>query len=176
LPPGAQDAQRLLSHWPRSDVLVENYFSRLHDLRKAHGARFNRIRRGLYSARYKYIHSSDGAHELYDLERDPAELENLVEREPDLVLHHRAQRAKIGVAPCEQKPAAKSPCGQPSIPLDTIEIAIEPEDDGRYQQRKQGGGAVGQAGPLEPMIEGEQEAAAEGVDGHHQHGRPHAAP
>ncbi|MDX1389930.1 MAG: sulfatase, partial [Acidobacteriota bacterium] len=32
----------------------------------------------------KYIHSSDGHHELYDLAADPREARNLIDKRPDL--------------------------------------------------------------------------------------------
>jgi hypothetical protein len=62
----------------------ENYFSRLHDLNKPWGDRFRRIRQVLYQGRFKLIRSSDGAHELYDLDRDPGESTNLFETRPEV--------------------------------------------------------------------------------------------
>jgi choline-sulfatase len=60
-------------------VLTENYYSRSKDVVKpAWGTRFHRIRRAVYDWPYKYIQSSDGAHELYNLELDPLELTNIV--------------------------------------------------------------------------------------------------
>ena len=45
---------------------------------------FNRQRTVIYDWPYKLIQSSDGGHELYDLERDPGEMENLFARKPDV--------------------------------------------------------------------------------------------
>ncbi len=68
----------LTRHWPRDSILAENYFSRLHDINSPFGMRFRRVRRVLYHDRYKYISSSDGENELYDLTADPDELSNLL--------------------------------------------------------------------------------------------------
>ncbi len=62
-------------------AVAENYYSRAKDLRNpVWGHRFRRIRRAIYDWPLKYIESSDGAHELYDLEEDPTESRNLIER------------------------------------------------------------------------------------------------
>ncbi len=67
-------------------VLSENYFARLHDFfHETWGPRFDRVRRTLIDGRWKVIESSDGAHELYDLEADPDETTNLAEREPEVL-------------------------------------------------------------------------------------------
>jgi len=59
--------------------LVENSYSRSRDLRSPiWGGRFRRVRRALYDWPLKYIHSSDGRHELYDLDADPGEASNLL--------------------------------------------------------------------------------------------------
>ena len=59
-------------------LIAENHFSRPRDLlRPAYGDRFRRERTALYTAEYKYIHSSDGAHELYRLV--DGEEQNLIE-------------------------------------------------------------------------------------------------
>lgn len=66
-------------------VLSENYFTRRKDLFDPRwGHRFRRVRRAVFDGPFKYIHSSDGAHELYDLETDPHEGRNLVESEPEV--------------------------------------------------------------------------------------------
>ena len=76
---------------PGGDVLAENYFSRIHDLVRPWGDRFQRVRRALYADGFKYVHSSDGQHELYALDEDPGELNNLIEERPDLA-REMAQR------------------------------------------------------------------------------------
>lgn len=79
---GADDPViRELSHYRPGNhpVIAENYYTRpraLFDPRWGH--RFNRVRVAIFDGPYKLIHSSDGAHELYDLERDPGESTNLV--------------------------------------------------------------------------------------------------
>lgn len=65
-------------------VLSENYYTRSLDLSSPWGDRFRRIRRTLVQDRWKYISSSDGQHELFDLERDPAENHSLLGMEPDM--------------------------------------------------------------------------------------------
>lgn len=65
--------------------LIELHYTRPTELfNKAWGHRFRRIRRATYEWPHKYIASSDGAHELYDLEADPLELDNRIKRDPSL--------------------------------------------------------------------------------------------
>lgn len=66
-------------------VITENYYSRAsHVFNRRYGQRFFRVRTAIYNWPYKYIHSSDGDHELYDLDRDPGEFENLVGAEEEI--------------------------------------------------------------------------------------------
>ena len=66
-------------------LLAENHFSRPKDLlHPSIGPRLRRVRTVLYRGPQKFIHSSDGRHELYDLDDDPFEEENLYGRHPDL--------------------------------------------------------------------------------------------
>jgi len=44
--------------------------------------RSDRVRAAVYEWPYKFIHSSDGEHELYQLANDPAELRNLINKHP----------------------------------------------------------------------------------------------
>jgi arylsulfatase A-like enzyme len=63
-------------------VIAENYYTRAaHLFAPRFGHRFFRVRTALFDWPYKYIHSSDGSHELYDLDADPAEAVDLVEIE-----------------------------------------------------------------------------------------------
>jgi arylsulfatase A-like enzyme len=65
---------------PTSDfpLLTENYYSRDWDIRDPRwNTRFQRVRTALYDANWKFVLSSDGAHELYDLAKDPLESTNL---------------------------------------------------------------------------------------------------
>jgi arylsulfatase A-like enzyme len=76
--------QRLSAGFPDAPgnhtVLVENYYTRHKDLfHPVWGWRFDRVRRAVFDWPYKLIHSSDGKHELYDLEADPREMRNLYE-------------------------------------------------------------------------------------------------
>jgi arylsulfatase A-like enzyme len=65
-------------------VISENYYTRYRDLFNPEwGKRFNRIRTALYKWPYKYILSSDGQHELYNLKDDPKELNNLIKQQTE---------------------------------------------------------------------------------------------
>ena len=63
--------------------MAENHFARTKTLlHPVWGERFRRVRRVAWEWPWKYVHSSDGRHELYHLERDPGESENRLDREP----------------------------------------------------------------------------------------------
>lgn len=63
-------------------VLTENFTSRAMDLfHPVWGFRFQRSRTALYEWPFKFILSSDGNHELYNLDVDPYELRNLAASE-----------------------------------------------------------------------------------------------
>jgi arylsulfatase A-like enzyme len=64
--------------------LAEIWLSRPNELAASWGARFKRKRAALYLDKWKYIRSSDGANELYDLEADPREATNLAATKPEL--------------------------------------------------------------------------------------------
>jgi arylsulfatase A-like enzyme len=65
-------------------IIAENYFSRPKDLfHPVYGDRFRRVRTALLGDKHKFIHSSDGNHELYHLESDRDETRNLVAELPD---------------------------------------------------------------------------------------------
>jgi arylsulfatase A-like enzyme len=68
----------------RRPVLAEIRYTRRGDLEAPWRARFLRERHALFAERYKFILSSDGAHELYDLESDPREERNLAAEKPAL--------------------------------------------------------------------------------------------
>ena len=64
------------------EVVGELYYTRTKDLyHPIWGKRFRRVRTAIYDGPFKYIDSSDGAHELYDLDADPGEAVNLIETE-----------------------------------------------------------------------------------------------
>jgi hypothetical protein len=71
--------------------VAEIYFSRPNELQASWGARFKRIRTAIFLERWKYIRSSDGKDELYDLEHDPAEARNLIGERPALAEKLRAK-------------------------------------------------------------------------------------
>jgi len=84
----------LSSNWPRAAVVAENYGARLRDTEEAWGPRLDRLRRAYVRDDQKLIESSDGAHELYDLARDPREQDDLAPRAPgDLELLRAGARA-----------------------------------------------------------------------------------
>ena len=58
-------------------TLAELRYTRMKDLSRPYGRRFQRERTVLYEGRHKFIRSTDGQHELYDLEADPREAHNL---------------------------------------------------------------------------------------------------
>ena len=59
-------------------MLTENFKSRAMDLfHPVWGVRFQRSRTALYEWPFKFIFSSDGHHELYNLDIDPGEQRNL---------------------------------------------------------------------------------------------------
>jgi arylsulfatase A-like enzyme len=65
-------------------ILAENYYSRARDLfNPVYGDRFRRVRTAIFDDTYKFIHSSDGKHELYHLKLDRDEQRNLVAELPD---------------------------------------------------------------------------------------------
>jgi arylsulfatase A-like enzyme len=65
-------------------VLSEIYYTRSKDLEAPWRARFLRERHALYADRFKFILSSDGANELYDLDSDPREEHNLIAQKAPL--------------------------------------------------------------------------------------------
>ncbi|MCE9593998.1 MAG: sulfatase-like hydrolase/transferase [Planctomycetes bacterium] len=64
--------------------LAEIWLSRPNELKASWGARFKRKRAALYLERWKYIRSSDGLNELYDLAADPRETKNLIGEKVEL--------------------------------------------------------------------------------------------
>jgi arylsulfatase A-like enzyme len=66
-------------------LLAEKYPScRKSTVNTPWGHRFRRTRTALFAGPHKYIRSSDGRHELYDLARDPDEHANLLDESGDV--------------------------------------------------------------------------------------------
>ena len=83
-------AGRLAARFPKRSagdlVLSESHYALTNEYRNPEwGWRFQRIRRAVFDWPYKLIHSSDGQHELYDLERDPQESINLATLQTEVV-------------------------------------------------------------------------------------------
>lgn len=68
----------------RDFTMAEISISRERDMRASYGARFRRQRQVYYAAGHKLIRSSDGQHELYNLDVDPGELNNIHAESKDL--------------------------------------------------------------------------------------------
>ncbi len=65
------------------EIISEIYYTRVKDLFDPRwGHRFDRVRTAVYDWPYKYIFSSDGKHELFNLETDRGESSNLLEAQP----------------------------------------------------------------------------------------------
>lgn len=81
-----REALRTLSEGPGTHPpLAENYYSRPWDVfSELWGHRFRRVRRAVYEWPYKLIHSSDGSHELYQLDLDPDEERDLAGQQPEV--------------------------------------------------------------------------------------------
>jgi arylsulfatase A-like enzyme len=93
------------SHRP----LAENHYARPTELfDQPWGDRFHRVRRAVFADGWKYVHSSDGAHELYRLDEDGREGEELsaVERE-------RAERMRLRLERLLSRPRARVDPGPP---------------------------------------------------------------
>ena len=79
-------------------MISENYYVFPAFWKLARLDRFNRQRTVIYDWPYKLIQSSDGEHELYDLESDPGEMENLFARRSNVAdeMRGRLERFKSG--------------------------------------------------------------------------------
>lgn len=90
-------ASELGALFPRQSLedfsLAEISFSRGKDM-AVYGNRFRRERSVIYSGKHKLIRSSDGQNELYDLEADPKELDNLFDSKPRLARKLTARLSK----------------------------------------------------------------------------------
>jgi len=82
----ADRRERLAAQFPcgGDTTLAELRYTRGKDLNLPYGQRFMRERTVLYEGRHKFILSTDGQHELYDLAADPKEGANLFDPEDEL--------------------------------------------------------------------------------------------
>jgi arylsulfatase A-like enzyme len=80
---GAKYLDRFKDAPGNHEVITELYYSRRPHLLEWK-KRFDRIRTAIYVDPYKFIHSTDGNHELYDLHADRAESNNLFTARPDV--------------------------------------------------------------------------------------------
>jgi arylsulfatase A-like enzyme len=89
----------------RHPVLAENYYTRDKDLfHPVWGHRFQRVRMAMIDWPWKYILSSDGRNELFNLVEDPRETRNRCESEPEIVAACRDRIARFGA---ERKQATR---------------------------------------------------------------------
>ncbi|MCD6405551.1 MAG: sulfatase-like hydrolase/transferase, partial [Planctomycetes bacterium] len=77
-------------------ILAEDYEN--HQKVRQYGERFRRSQTVIYSGDWKYIHSSNGSHELYNLRSDPQETINLVDLRPAI-----ARDLAAGIADWREK-------------------------------------------------------------------------
>jgi arylsulfatase A-like enzyme len=101
-------------------VLAELYFSRRWDFtHPVWGKRFRRIRTAYYELPWKLIHSSDGAHELYDIVQDPREAHNRFAEAPERADELLARLAAMKPLPSE--PAPSAPVDVPNLDEQALE-------------------------------------------------------
>ncbi len=113
-------------------VLSENYYTRYHDLAAPWGERFRRVRRTLVEGPWKYIESSDGQHELYDLEADPREGHSLLEDRPERAAELRATMTRLlGELRPAPLPGTLTPLGAEHLEaMRTLGYANGPQEEG----------------------------------------------
>jgi len=63
-------------------ALASNYYTRVMGLLSPFASHFERVRKVVYRGNYKYIDSSDGNNELYDLKNSPKEQHNIIKEQP----------------------------------------------------------------------------------------------
>jgi arylsulfatase A-like enzyme len=89
----------------RGPILAENYYTRAKDLfGKPWSPRFRRVRTAYFDGPYKYIASSDGANELYNLQQDSPEDHDLIGAATDVAQDMAAKLAQFQAG----RPAAPS--------------------------------------------------------------------
>jgi len=101
-------------------ILAELYYSRNWDVIHATwGHRFDRVRSVLYDWPWKFIHSSDAEHALYQLEEDPEERDNRLHVERDRVktMETRLRAMKV----LEEQTVAPPPGAEGPLPAELEE-------------------------------------------------------
>jgi arylsulfatase A-like enzyme len=97
--------------------LGENYYTRVKDLFGTPWAhRFDRVRRTLVLWPWKLIHSSDGNHELYQLDLDPDELVNRYEADVEVAAR------MLGKLEATIADGTTAPVKAPVVPLSSREL------------------------------------------------------
>jgi arylsulfatase A-like enzyme len=90
------------AHGSLTPVTAELYFTRGKDLNDPRwGHRFDRVRTAIYDGPWKFIHSSDDDHALYQLNDDPEELQSLFKNHPENAGQMLKRLQKINPMPPE---------------------------------------------------------------------------
>jgi arylsulfatase A-like enzyme len=115
-------ASRVESRYPDTlgshPVVAENYYARAKDLYgQPWSARFRRVRTAIFDGPMKLIHSSDGLHELYDLQKDPKESRDLMAERGEL-----GQSLLRGLAAFQKSRRAWGGPARPATPLTDDEL------------------------------------------------------
>lgn len=84
------------------------------------GHRFKRVRTALYDGAFKFIHSTDGKHELYDLSKDPREKDNILAKQPK-----RAKKMRQEI----EKLIRESPKPPKAVPGETKEAELPTDEE-----------------------------------------------
>ena len=102
-------------------IIAENYYSRAADVANPiWGKRFTRIRAALFRWPFKFILSSDGHHEMYRLDRDAKESQNIVRSGKRRVQKYKRQLSRL-VAD-NWKKTQQSSGTEPAEELSEVEI------------------------------------------------------
>jgi len=89
-------------------IVAEINYSRSWDITNPRWAhRFKRLRTAFYDFPWKLIRSSDGRHELYNLDNDPGELHNCFNEQPERTKQMMARLAAMKPAAPESPPAPR---------------------------------------------------------------------
>lgn len=111
----------LCPHQPGTHpVVAENHYARGREFSNGHwGRHFHRVRTATYDGTHKFIRSTDGNDELYDLGTDPAESRNLIENHPETAERLAKQLDNFRPWP---EPASKTELAEDMAPLSEQEI------------------------------------------------------